>query len=181
MGLTGVQVAHAIPGRIRLKVAQVRGNTGLARAIETRLSATPGVQGVEANPVTGSVVVVFETGEMAVADSLRMLSATLSPEFGPLDVDRGEAKGNAFSLDREIAQRVGSLNDVLATASQGVDLRLLVPLTLGFLGLRSLLFSDKLAVPAWYDFFWFALSTYFMLHPGIAAEADPGSPGVVLA
>jgi hypothetical protein len=46
-----------------------------------------------------------------------------------------------------------------------MDLKVLVPLLLFGLGIRSLIKSEKLPAPTWYDFLWFALGTYFMLNP----------------
>ena len=61
------------------------------------------------------------------------------------------------------------------------ELQTLVPLTLAFLGLRSLLLTDNLPFPTWYDYLWFAFSTFAVLHvPRAACEADPrlGPPRV---
>jgi len=44
------------------------------------------------------------------------------------------------------------------------ELRTLVPLTLAFLGLRSLLFTDNLPFPTWYDYLWFAFSSFVVLN-----------------
>ena len=50
------------------------------------------------------------------------------------------------------------------TSSLG-DLRTLIPLTLCFLGFRSLLLTESLTFPSWYDYLWFAFGTYVALHP----------------
>ena len=61
------------------------------------------------------------------------------------------------------------LSSVNASVTQATEewgeLRTLVPLTLAFLGLRSLLLAEQLSFPAWYDYLWFAFSTYMILHP----------------
>jgi hypothetical protein len=46
----------------------------------------------------------------------------------------------------------------------GIDLKLLLPLTLFVLGVRGLLVAQKVPFPAWYDLLWFAFGTYFMLN-----------------
>src|SRR5262249_234762 len=52
------------------------------------------------------------------------------------------------------------------------ELRTLVPLTLPFLGLRSLLLTENLLFPTWYDSLWFAFSTFAILHiPRATREA----------
>jgi hypothetical protein len=58
------------------------------------------------------------------------------------------------------------LNTQIAQASNGWgDLQVLVPLSLFFLGVRSLLLVETLPFPAWYDYFWFAFGTFIALHP----------------
>jgi hypothetical protein len=60
----------------------------------------------------------------------------------------------------------GSVNARVTQATgEWGELRTLVPLTLAFLGLRSLLLTEQLPFPTWYDYLWFAFSTYMMLHP----------------
>jgi hypothetical protein len=49
----------------------------------------------------------------------------------------------------------------------------LVPLTLAFLGVRSLFVTDNRPFPTWYDSLWFAFSTLVILHvPRATREAD---------
>jgi hypothetical protein len=55
------------------------------------------------------------------------------------------------------------------------ELQTLVPLTLAFLGLRSLLLTDNLRFPAWYDYLWFAFSIYMVLNVPHTTR-DQGQP-----
>lgn len=184
MDIGGVRVVHALPGRIRLKIGQLQQNPALAGELRTQLAGIPGVRLVEVNPVTGSVLVLFEPPEGAPADSIRFLSTAWPARFGKLDVQAVEAglggggngAGGTPSMDRRIVDFFGALNAGVARTTSGVDLKVLLPLVLFFLGLRSLLFSDKVPFPTWYDFFWFALSTFVMLNGSAletAAEAQP--------
>lgn len=54
----GIRVGHALPGRIRLQVAQVRENPALTSEIQTRFAAVRGIRQVEVNPRTSSVLVL---------------------------------------------------------------------------------------------------------------------------
>lgn len=105
MTIKGVHVAHAMPGRVRLKVDKVKGNPAFAREAQEKLSRMPGVREVEVKP--------------------------------------------------------------------------LIPMILLFFGVRSLWTAKKLAVPAWYDYLWFAFSSFIMLNrrtveSATAAAAPPG-------
>jgi hypothetical protein len=48
--------------------------------------------------------------------------------------------------------------------SRNLNLNLLLPLTLLFLGARSLFTSKETHFPAWYDYLWFGFSTFVMLN-----------------
>src|SRR5439155_23671586 len=52
-----LSVAHATPGRVRVRIEALRGKPWLAREIERGVGGVRGVHGVEASTVTGSVVV----------------------------------------------------------------------------------------------------------------------------
>jgi hypothetical protein len=72
----------------------------------------------------------------------------------------------------DIAAWLNSVNASVTQVTGGSGaLRTLVPLTLAFLGLRSLLLTEQLPFPAWYDYLWFAFSTYMILHIPRATSA----------
>jgi P-type Ca2+ transporter type 2C len=59
-----VPLSLAVPGRARLRVAAVRGQPSLAAQLENTISADEGIRDVRANPVTGSVLVLFDPGRL---------------------------------------------------------------------------------------------------------------------
>jgi cation transport ATPase len=56
-----VKIAHQVPGRIRLKVPKAKENPELVEQIKQMFNVIPGVEEVTVNPVTGSVVVHYDT------------------------------------------------------------------------------------------------------------------------
>jgi hypothetical protein len=174
MDLEDLRVVHAIPGRVRLKVAQVRENPALAGELQKRLAATRGISKVEVNPLTSSVLVLYDERELSSPDVLHELAAPLSALFPGFDV-KDFVKGQAPTrngtqtlppLTAGISSLFISLNTRISQVTGGsADLKILAPLLLFVLGARSLLVSEKPLVPTWYDFLWFALGTYFMLNP----------------
>ncbi len=50
---------HAVEGRLRIKVPEVKGAALKAREIEGHLALCPGVEEVSASPITGSVLVLY--------------------------------------------------------------------------------------------------------------------------
>jgi copper chaperone CopZ len=50
---------HALEGRLRIKIPEVKGAPHKAREIERHLASCPGVEEVTANPITSSVLVLY--------------------------------------------------------------------------------------------------------------------------
>jgi hypothetical protein len=178
----GVSVVHAIPGRIRLKVAALRDNPALAEAIQDRLASVRGIDWVETSPRTGSVLILYEAKRLGSDESLQALSQALQPLFPGLDrlelpalVATRDTNGSRrpVRLDRKITGLLGSLNTGVERATGGVDLRLLVPVALFFFGVRSLMVTDQVRFPSWYDFIWFSFGTFLALNPLVEAHTEP--------
>jgi len=55
-----LQIAHQVPGRIRMKIPSVKTNPELAEQIKQTFSAIPGIEHVIINPTTGSVVLHYD-------------------------------------------------------------------------------------------------------------------------
>lgn len=63
---------HHVPGRLRVHVPGIKGNSLRAQAIENYLSQFKGVSRVEGRPLTGSVVVHYDANTL---DSRTLFSA----------------------------------------------------------------------------------------------------------
>jgi len=140
----GIRIVHAIPGRVRLKVAKLRDNPPLARVIQERLGAVRGIQGVEATPLTGSALVLFDPQVVTAPESLMNLSETLTDLFPGFDLTQladivrqslsGEAAGLSWS--EVVVDYLAGLKAWLAGALGGLaDLRILIPLAFVCFGL----------------------------------------------
>ena len=66
---------HALDGRLRIKVAEVKGRPHVARFVEEQLRARAGVTEVTANPTTGNVLVLYEPARITQRDVVRALHA----------------------------------------------------------------------------------------------------------
>jgi Heavy metal associated domain 2 len=53
-------VLSHVPGRLRVRVPDLRGEAARASQLEQRLASVPGVARTQANPVTGSVLVEYD-------------------------------------------------------------------------------------------------------------------------
>jgi hypothetical protein len=169
-----IRLVHATPGRIRLKVARAREDQALANQLHQRLVSLPGVQSVTVNSLTGSVLIRYQAEGVDPQDLQRTFAEPLSALFPggpPVDFssrspEAGGLASQISPLGEQIRTFFGTLNTNVSHLTKGsADLKALVPLTLFVLGVRGLLTSDRPSVPAWYDFLWFALGTYFMFYP----------------
>jgi hypothetical protein len=61
-------VEHAIPGRTRLRVAALRGDGAGLQRLADQLQQCPGISGIEARPLTGSLLLRHDIPLTAVAD-----------------------------------------------------------------------------------------------------------------
>jgi heavy-metal-associated domain-containing protein len=59
---------HALEGRLRIKVPEVKGSVDRAREVENRIWMIAGVEHVAANPVTGSVLIQYDARRTLMAD-----------------------------------------------------------------------------------------------------------------
>ncbi|HMB05675.1 MAG TPA: hypothetical protein VKP69_18310 [Isosphaeraceae bacterium] len=186
MGRGVVELLHATPGRIRLRIPEVKSNPALAREIQKQISGYQGVRRVEANPITGSVLVLYA---LEAASSVVELARLFVPELGldesalgfaPVssagDADAGACTEPSASMAEGIARYFRDLNEDVAAATGGPDLKVLLPVTLFVFGAKGLVFSKKPAVPTWYDFLWFSLGTFMMLNRPAQAQAAASAP-----
>ena len=167
----GIKVVHALPGRVRVKVAQIKGNPELARQAREKLAGVPGIREVEANPLTGSVLVLFDlAASMAeTVEPLGEVVAELFPEIEALSLISGLA---ALTATPDAGANPGgkpmgglaALNAQVCRITGCLDLKLLAPLALLFLGARGLLAAKKTTFPTWYDYLWFGFSSLVMLN-----------------
>jgi Heavy metal associated domain 2 len=180
MVTSAIQLVHFLPGRVRVKLPRLKGNASLAGEIERTLTALQGIRHVETSTTTGSVLVLYEPRLPASLDleavgSLMELAHTLGLSFEDVDADvlqhwlytvaNGTRAETPTALGNNITAFFDNVNTGVTQVTRGWgELRTLVPLTLAFLGLRSLLFTDNLPFPTWYDYLWFAFGTFVVLN-----------------
>ena len=143
-----IRIVHAIPGRVRLKVAGLKANPDLGTVIQTRLKSVPGIQAVETQPLTGSVLVLFDAATIVAPASLLTLSETLTDLFPELDQTKlaefltqtNAAESAALSWSETLADFLAGLSGRLAGMLGGLtDVRILIPVAFVVFGLPRLL------------------------------------------
>ncbi|MGB5054852.1 MAG: HMA2 domain-containing protein [Nitrospirales bacterium] len=96
-----IQVVHALPDRVRLKLHQLKNNMAYAAEIQRQLHAVPGITHLEANPKTGSLLIHYDPTVLEVLSLHPSVSSCLG--LPPSDVkqlkkDTSPAKGRVKTL-----------------------------------------------------------------------------------
>jgi Ca2+-transporting ATPase len=59
--MNGTEYCHILDGRIRIKTPEVKGSHAMAGELESQLSKLNGITHVKANPLTGYILVLFDS------------------------------------------------------------------------------------------------------------------------
>jgi cation transport ATPase len=141
------RVAHALPGRKRLKIEEKRGDEAYFSTVEKALSNTPGVVAVETNCRTGSVVVHHRPDEPTALQQAEKQGLFQLAAPGP----EGPTATPSIAAN---ATRKASRPKQKATRANGVNLRPLI--IVGWVGLGiAQAIKGNIAVPA-IAAFWYA-------------------------
>jgi hypothetical protein len=182
----GLKVIHALPGRVRLKVPRVKGNQTLARRAERKLAKVPGIKQVEAKANTGSLLLHYDVEDLCAEAALGVLEETLGELFPGIEVVSliaglaclGKSPGAdpGLPLTEGITSSFRGLNARVSQLTGGLDLKILVPLVLIFLGLRGLWQSEKITAPPWFSLLWSGFASFVLLNRGLV-EGTAGTAG----
>jgi hypothetical protein len=182
----GLTVTHALPGRLRVKISRVKQNPELAQQAQQTLGQVPGIHRVEANHLTGSLLILYDLASLASLETLGPLAEVMGELFPEIELESlagglQELADNSYTaVTPGVGEIVGTAARHLSPLSGNPSLNLLLPLTLLFLGVRKFLSSREVPLPAWYDYLWFGFSTFVMLNrrwvEGAPATAPQVSP-----
>lgn len=95
-----IQVVHALPDRVRLKLHRLKNNMAYAEEIQRRLHNIQGITHLETNPKTGSLLIQYDPTVLDVLALHPSISSSLgisTPDVKPLK-DAPPAKGRVKPL-----------------------------------------------------------------------------------
>jgi hypothetical protein len=84
-----IEYVHAIEGRLRIKVPEVKRRPAQARQIEDLFHAVEGIREVRANPITGNVLFLHDPGRIAAR---QILGALIAAGYMGMGIDAGGAR-----------------------------------------------------------------------------------------
>lgn len=170
-----VRVAHCVEGRIRLKVKHGKGNPEVLNTFAEKFRALPGIESVEANPVTGAVVLTYDPDRHRefVGHVERHASppAPLAPAPPKTDIDKladaieGEAEYLAqhSHAARAFFDAVKSVDrEIKAVTNNNIDLKIV--LAGGVIAATILEIGATAATPVWVTLLLFGTNHYVELH-----------------
>jgi copper chaperone CopZ len=82
-----ISYVHDLPGRLRVRIPATKGNSISAEKLVNRINALEGIASVDANPVTGSILIRYDTAIINAAACLAVLNhATVWEPARPIAV-----------------------------------------------------------------------------------------------
>jgi hypothetical protein len=149
-----VQTAHALPGRLRLRVPSLKENGPGRDLIRGRLPAIDGVEAVDVSPLSGSVLIRYREQDVepellfAAVVHLLDLEKEMDAPCKPLVVR--ELKSMGDSLNRAVYEKTGGV----------IDLWTAVMIVLAGAGVRIMLKNPARAFPAGFTLIWWGLNAF---------------------
>lgn len=165
----GALLVHKLPGRVRLRVPALKGSPNLVAEAEGRLLVFPGIKKVRANPVTGSLELLYDP--VLIKDAAAPVISECRALFPGHDFSDLEhyllgiwEEALPASYGVQLAHTFGAINQNIRKNLNGLDLAFLVPASLFGLGLYRLLSVSPKPLPRWFDLWWYGFSIFMMVN-----------------
>jgi hypothetical protein len=181
-------VAHQVPGRVRMKIPGAKGDPEMLQQIAQTFAAIPGIERITVNPTTGSMVIHYDSdrhdefhghfhrhvgharGYRPPATQIDELAEKIAEEaeFLARDSESARAVVDFFKkLDREI--RIATNNNIDLTIVAAV----------GIIGFTVLEVGATAATPVWVALTLFALNHVIEMHATHADESSVNASVIV--
>jgi Heavy metal associated domain 2 len=183
-----LQIAHQVPGRVRLKIPAGKGNADLLKQISEVFAVIPGIEEIVTNPTTGSVVLHYD------ADRHDEFHGSFRPHYEAHATDAGHGHGARTELD-ELANRIEMEAEFLAHHSHSaravvdfvkkidreikiatnntVDLKIVFAASI--IAFTVLEVGATAATPVWVTLAIFTVNHFIEMHPQQAGAGANGS------
>jgi len=142
--------SHKTSGRMRLKIPSKKGNRGYFTFLTEQLSGISGIEKIEANPLTGSVLFLYTCGTEAIAEHAETNSIFKLNGLNQYPTNLHQRISNTFK----------GINDRVKGVTGGeMDMGTLAFLVLAGAGIYQIS-RGNFTAPAWYTAFWYALNIF---------------------
>ena len=148
-------ISHRAPRRLRVKIPSRKGRGEYFARVHEELSRQPGIDKIEVNHVTGSVLVLHKVEEKAIS--------AYAEEKGLFTIEKGNPRAKALS--RRVGNGFGKIDrKVKSFSGGGLDLPEATFLALAGMGIYQIA-KGNLTAPAWYTAFWYAFNVFLKFKP----------------
>ena len=182
-----VDIAHQVPGRVRMKVPAAKGNAELLQQIAQTFCVIPGIERITVNPATGSVVIHYDVDQHHAfhgrlqdhvhADGCRP-PATELDDFAHKIEEEAEYLAQHSESARAVVDLFKKFDREIRQATDNyVDLK--IALAVGIIGFTVLEVGTAAATPVWVTLTLFALNHVIEMHAPHADEGPTTAPVLV--
>jgi hypothetical protein len=185
------RVAHHVRGRIRVKLPRAKGDHRFLQQVQQFLSPMEGVQRVDINPITGSVVVHYDRSHTDIHERLAKhaedagIFSLAPPEISEIDVLAANIEREAAFLAQhsELARHTVDVvkhidNEIKLATNNTVDLKVLLPFGLAIYSFMELGTAD-ISTPLWVTLGMFSFNSFVALHAPMAPRMEMESAQVI--
>ncbi|HVI95172.1 MAG TPA: hypothetical protein VM753_14260 [Anaeromyxobacter sp.] len=161
-----VEIVHAIPGRIRLRIAGIRKKREEAAKAARSVALVAGVAEIRVRPFTGTFIVSYDPARAdaeriagALRDAAGAVAILSQGERPPREQASPEAAGSR--VGRAVVEAFREVNeDLLRRTGGGVDLAVLATATLLAVSGAEVVARKKLSAPPWFNLVWWGFQTF---------------------
>ena len=199
-----LQIAHQVPGRVRMKIPAGKNNPELLKQIGEVFGAIPGIEEIEVNPTTGSVVLRYDTDRHDEFHGTfnKHYAAHGATDNGTASGSRGAQNGALHGADTDLDKLTGSIEaeaeflashshsaravvdfvkkvdrEIKLVTSNTIDLKIV--LAVGIIGVTVLEVGATAATPVWVTLAIFTLNHFLEMHPQAANRGPQLAPAQV--
>lgn len=86
MDIDNVRVTHFMPGRVRIRMEDIKGNPETAEWVRSTLGEIHGVRATNVSIVTGSILLTYDRRSILTEQAAESLGSALNTLFPELDV-----------------------------------------------------------------------------------------------
>jgi hypothetical protein len=169
-----LQIAHQVPGRLRMKIPAGKGNPELLQQISETFGLIPGIEQITVNPTTGSIVLHYD------ADRHDEFHGTFQQHCrahggGPppsTEIDeltkRIEDEAEFLAKHSQTAQAVVDFvkkidREIKVATNNTIDLKIVF--AVGIIGFTVLEVGATAATPVWVTLSIFTINHFIEMHP----------------
>jgi hypothetical protein len=182
-------VAHQVPGRVRMKVPGAKGNPEMLKQIADTFAAIPGIEEITVNPHTGSLVMRYDTDQHdEFHDHFHRHHGHQALGYQPpaTEIDglarKIEEEAEFLAQNSETARAVVDFfkkvdREIRSATDNNVDLKIV--LAVGIIGLTVFEVGASAATPVWVTLTLFTLNHVIEMHRS-HAEVDTATAPVIV-